>query len=318
MELAQLQALVAILRTGSFLSAAEALGLSRPTLRARIAALEEEVGVPLLVRGPRGVAPTEAGGRLADGAGALLRDADALLAAARAPQTEVIGELRTLGPPGSLPPMMGALMVSQLRQRYPELKLSFSTGLDPAGDSAAAADLVLYFGEDVPEGPFRTFALLRFPVHLLASRAYLDARGRPTCVEDLAGHELLCWSPPGGDGDAWPLRSGGKIKVDYAVMSSEVLSLRTQAAAGLGIALLPDAPIAQGTVPGEDFEVVLPERIGREGALRVLLREHTANTGRTRAITRLLREIAGGLFGVIPGDLLPFPEDPREALPPLP
>ncbi|NJK32946.1 MAG: hypothetical protein HC927_11360 [Deltaproteobacteria bacterium] len=70
------------------------------------------------------------------------------------------------------------------------------------------------------------------------------------------------------------------------------------AAAGLGIALLPDAELGRGTVPGEEFEVVLPEMVGRESGIWVLLPEAQVSTPRSQAAVRLLRDLAKGLFNV--------------------
>ena len=56
MQLNQLEALLAVMEQGSFLAAARMLGRRRATLQAQVRALEEEVGVELLLRGPQGVA----------------------------------------------------------------------------------------------------------------------------------------------------------------------------------------------------------------------------------------------------------------------
>src|SRR5712692_10615959 len=62
-ELGQIEAFVEAQRRGSITSAAEALGLTQPTLTARLRGLEQELGAQLLVRGRRGVSLTPAGRR---------------------------------------------------------------------------------------------------------------------------------------------------------------------------------------------------------------------------------------------------------------
>lgn len=304
MEIAQLQAFVETLERGSILAASEALGVSAATIRARLDALEAELGLTLLVRSNRGVEPTEQGAAFEHGARRLIRDAEALVATARRDNDEVIGELCTMGPAGSLPPMMSVVVAMELRRRYPKLKLRYLSSEHPIQDAGPEVDVILHFGEAHDEGFFRTYALGRFPVCLLASASYLDERGRPTRVEDLAQHDLLCWEKPAGDGSEWPLLAGGSFEVQPAIRSTDVLRLRFLATAGLGIALLPDSPLARGTVPGEDLEIVLPEVVGREGALRILIRESSAGAGRTVAIKKLFREISEGMFGVISDDYL--------------
>ena len=65
MELRQLEYLRAVVRTGSVTRAAEAVSVSQPSVSKQIKLLEREVGVPLLHRIGRRVAPTEAGALLA-------------------------------------------------------------------------------------------------------------------------------------------------------------------------------------------------------------------------------------------------------------
>lgn len=304
MDLDQLRALAAVLEHGSFLAASRALSVSRPTLRARLDALEEELGVSLLVRSHQGVTATEGGERFAERARALLRDAEALVASATEDQEELLGEVRMIAPAGGFPPMLGALLASTVQRTHPEISLHMVSSGDPVSDAGPEVDVALHFGELAQGIPFRTCALARFPVHLLASRLYLDLHGRPERVEDLQDHRLLVLLPPCGDGDRWPLRSGGTLQVASSVRCTDVLMMRTLAAMGQGIALLPDAEVARGAVPGEDFEVVLPDLIGREGVVRVLVAER-AHPARTRAIMKLLREIAGGAAGTLMEFTLP-------------
>lgn len=74
MELRQLEYLVAVADHGSFTAAAEALGVAQPSVSQGLRALENELGVPLVDRLPRGAAPTSAGLALLASARAALRD----------------------------------------------------------------------------------------------------------------------------------------------------------------------------------------------------------------------------------------------------
>lgn len=76
MELRALRYFAAVVEAGSLTAAAAQLRLSQPSLSVAIGKLETEVGVPLLVRSPRGVAPTSAGRYLLDASSRLLGDAD--------------------------------------------------------------------------------------------------------------------------------------------------------------------------------------------------------------------------------------------------
>ncbi|PUB32306.1 LysR family nitrogen assimilation transcriptional regulator [Promicromonospora sp. AC04] len=86
MELRQLRYFTTVVGAGSLTAAAAELHLSQPPLSVAIAKLEKEVGVPLLVRSPRGVEPTSAGHYLLDAASRLLGDVD-----------DIVAELRRFG-----------------------------------------------------------------------------------------------------------------------------------------------------------------------------------------------------------------------------
>jgi DNA-binding transcriptional LysR family regulator len=296
-ELSQLRAFLSVRDSGSMLTASYALGLSRTTVHARISALELSLGVERLIRTNRGDPATEFGRHFAERARSLLADADNLARSISREREEVLGELHVRGPTG-IPPQLGAALILEIARRYPDLKLLLEVENDPARELPADIDVVVHFGPPTTTGAFRTFALSRFPEQLLASRRYLAAHGHPQTLEQLLEHRLLSWTHPNMDPRAWPLRDGGVLEVAPHFVSNEIYTVRSLAAAGQGIALLPDAELGRGTIPGEDFELVLPELVGRESGIWVLLPEAQHATGRSRAAVRLLQDLARGLFGV--------------------
>ena len=87
MSVEQLQTVVAIAEEGTLVAAARRLHLTQPPVTRRLQALEEELGVRLFLRRPRGMTPTEAGETFLDHARAILRAVEAARHA--------------VGPPGS-------------------------------------------------------------------------------------------------------------------------------------------------------------------------------------------------------------------------
>lgn len=116
MDLRQARHLVAVIEHGNVLRAAAAIHLSQPALSKSIQNLEAELGVPLLERGPRGVAPTIYGLALLRHARLLLNQGDQALAEIRAIREGQLGHLR-LGVANfaipSLPAVVAKLLASK-------------------------------------------------------------------------------------------------------------------------------------------------------------------------------------------------------------
>jgi DNA-binding transcriptional LysR family regulator len=98
MDLALLRTFITVHRAGSFTRAAQLLGLSQPAVTGQIRSLERQVGRPLFLRLPRGVAPTSIGDELAHKVAPHL---DALLRIAENDLADTSGSrtLHLVGPP---------------------------------------------------------------------------------------------------------------------------------------------------------------------------------------------------------------------------
>ena len=98
-EFAELSAFVAVAEESSFTKAAKRLGLSPATLSQTIRSLEDRLGVRLLNRTTRSVAPTEAGERMLRQMRPLLDGFDAALESVNAFRDKPSGHLRLTVPP---------------------------------------------------------------------------------------------------------------------------------------------------------------------------------------------------------------------------
>src|SRR5437763_16611588 len=120
MDLEQLRAFLAVVETGSFLTAARSLKLSRATLRRRIDELEARAGIPLLERTRMGAVVTEPGRVLAARGRLLVQEAGAVLQSVREIGSAPSGTLRIMLPAG-LPPHVLTPLFALMRMRYPKL-----------------------------------------------------------------------------------------------------------------------------------------------------------------------------------------------------
>lgn len=293
MDLDDLRALLSVIEHGSASAAAEATRTSRTTLRRRLENLEATVGVPLLVRGTGGAVPTPAGLALAARGRVLVQEASAMVAAVRELDATPEGHMRVLVPTG-LPPHLLHLALALARERLPRLQFRCDLAEDPLQELRDDVDLVLHFGPPPTHGPWVSTLLAQSPERLLASPDYLAQAGRPARVEELAQHTLLSWKPPGEDGRVWPLVGGGVTEVAPMFVSADVHLVRQLAAAGMGIALLPDGAVPEGPDIDGALVPVLPDRVGRPCALRALVPEAMIQLPKGRAVLDLVRELAQG------------------------
>jgi DNA-binding transcriptional LysR family regulator len=131
MERRQLEYFVAVVEHGGFTSAAAALHVAQPSLSRSIRNLERELGVELFHRVGRSAVLSAAGEALTDRARLVLRDIEALRAAARALGDGVAGRVEVAATSSSgLEPVIS--IVAQLRQRHPGVTVSMTSALSAA------------------------------------------------------------------------------------------------------------------------------------------------------------------------------------------
>lgn len=291
MDLEEFRAFLGVVETGSFLAAATSLNMARATLRRRVEALEARAGVPLLERSARGVVVTEAGAVLAARGRHVLQEASALVASVREIGREPVGVLRALLPMG-LPPHALTPLFAALREAFPRLSLQARFSEDPVTSALEDVDVLVHFGPHGPEGPWLAHEVWQLRERLIASREYLARRGTPTTLEQLAGHELLAWAPPGEDPRVLPTLSGEPFEVEPVLVSADVHCLRQMVLAGLGIGFVPDAMLPDPGVPEDALAPVLAEVVGRRRSLFVAFPAAQAGLPKLRAILQHVRTFA--------------------------
>lgn len=290
MELEQIRALDAVASAGSLLGASRELEVGRARLRAQLQTLEAELGVKLLSQSPRGTELTEAGQRFLDRGRRLVREADALARVTVESQQTTLEVLRVCVPTG-IPPVAVTTILARLRAHHPQMALHLATHPDPLAALDEPVDVFLHFGETLGAGRFRTFAIRRFSLRLMASPAYLDRRGRPAAVQALTAHDLLLWRLHSRPDDRLTLPGAEGLRWTPSFASTDCYVVRAAAEAGHGIALLPEALAGPAGWPGEPLEPVLPEAVAFDDSVRVLLPERTAATARARAVVAVLRAL---------------------------
>ena len=210
-SLADLNAFVAVARAGGFRDGARASGVSASGLSEAIRRLEAQLGLRLLNRTTRSVAPTEAGQRLLARLTPALGEVEAALEAAHGLADRPAGTLK-LNVPVSAVRLVLPSIVPGFLAAYPDIRLEVIAEESFVDVLAAGCDAGIRYGERleldmiaVPIGPRRQ----RFS--LGAAPAYLDRCGRPSHPRDLLDHACLQGRFASGAPMAWEFERDGEV-----------------------------------------------------------------------------------------------------------
>ena len=241
MDLADLSAFVAVLKTGGFRDGARMSGVSASSLSQAVRRLEMKLGVRLLNRTTRSIAPTEAGARLFDRLVPALNEIEAALDVVNAFRDRPAGTLK-LNVPASVARIVLPPIVTPFLNAFPDIRLEVMVEDSFVDVLAAGCDAGIRYDERleqdmiaIPIGP----RLQRFAT--AASPAYLDAHGRPTHPRDLLGHACLRGRFASGATPTWEFECRGEVlRIEPAgpltVQVGAAVDLAVDAAAaGLGI-----------------------------------------------------------------------------------
>ena len=241
-DLSELTALAAIVMHRSFRKAADQLAVSPSTLSHTIRVLEARLGVRLLHRTTRSVAPTEAGEQLVGRLQPLLRELDQALAEVDSFRDSPSGLLRINASETAARVLMQAAVPAFL-QRHPLMAVDLVSDGELVDIVAAGFDAGVRLGEALPQdmvavrigGPVRFVAV--------ASPGYLSRRKKPKTPDELQAHDCIRVRMPSGKLYRWEFaRRGQELTVEVpGRLTLDQIGLMVEAAAdGLGIAYVPD------------------------------------------------------------------------------
>lgn len=216
-KLEDLMAFVAVAREGGFRGAARASGTSPSRLSEALRRLEAELGVRLLNRTTRNVAPTDAGARLLERLRPALAEVESSLDVVNGFRDRPAGKLR-LNVPVSVARLVLPRIVPPFLAAYPEICLEIVAEDRFADLVAEGFDAGIRYEERLeqdmvalPIGPRRQ----RFAA--AAAPAYLDRRGRPEHPRELLAHACLAARFASGAVSNWEFeRAGERVKLTPA------------------------------------------------------------------------------------------------------
>ena len=241
------RAFLAVIDSGSLSAAARQLGLSQPTVRARIEALEAALGAVLFTRSVHGLVPTAQALGMAAPARAMAHAADALLRAASADAGAVAGTVRLsvsefIGIE-ALPPML-----KRLRDAHPDILVE----LDLSNASADVLDQQVDIAVRMHPSTQSALIVRKVPaisLGLFAHRDYVAAFGMPRSRDDIDQHLFVGPDRNRTDKAIAEMIAGGR-PLRWSVRTDSHPAQLAAARAGLGIA------IAQTAIAALDRDLV--------------------------------------------------------------
>jgi DNA-binding transcriptional LysR family regulator len=211
MELNDLSAFVAVARAGGFREGARLSGVSASRLSEAVRRLETQLGLRLLNRTTRSIAPTEAGARLLERLVPALGEVNAALDVVNAFRGRPTGTLR-LNVPMTVARLVLPAIVPPFLKAYPDIRLEVIVEEGFVDVLAAGCDAGVRYEERleqdmiaVPIGP----RVQRFAT--AASPAYLDAHGRPEHPRDLLNHACIRGQFASGAVAIWEFERDGEV-----------------------------------------------------------------------------------------------------------
>lgn len=235
-RLQEMRTFMRVLETGSFTSAASALGVGQPTVSKHVSRLESALGVALLERSTHELAPTAAGAELYRRCETLMGALDAAEGATRAADGLPSGTLRVAAPPVLWP------LLSRLSGTLLSSSPALSIRILHAGSDA---DVALTLEEQIDAAP-----ILPGTRQVCASADWLEGHEVPAAPDALAALPCIC-TP---DQERWVL-GGASVAVSARMVVPDLSAAADAARAGAGVALLP-------SWAAEGLEPLLPEHLG--------------------------------------------------------
>jgi DNA-binding transcriptional LysR family regulator len=287
MDIDDLRTYVEVADAGGVSPAARRLGVSKSIVSRRLFRLEAELGVQLLARTTRGAALTEAGLTFREHAARVCAEID-IARETILPAGDLRGRLR-IAAPLSLGPTLLAPVFSEMARRHPLLHLHACYSdrfVDLVGEGFDCAIRVGYLSDS------NLLARHVGPVHgkLVASPNYIRQHGAPETPDELLTHQALMqgtetWQFIDGD-KTISIHPRGRFKADNGT------ALAAAAAAGLGIAWLPDCLIEDYLASGTLVPVMTRYPVPTAGVFVVRPPgQHPAR--KVRVLTELLIEHFG-------------------------
>jgi len=287
-ELGVLAAFAVVADERSFTRAAVRLGVSTSAISHSIRGLEERLGVRLLARTTRTVAPTDAGERLLARLGPALEEIESALTEVGRLREKPAGTIRLFAPSIAVA-MTVSPKLAQFTRDFPDVVLDITTEDDRRRDLIASRfDAGIHLGEFVQKDMVAVKVSEAQRAAIVGAPSYFESHPRPKTPRDLTAHHCIRYRMgAGGPVYRWEFEKRGKpvtVSISGPLIFNDVeLTLRA-ASDGMGLAFALEEQVAERITRGEllrvledwcppfdGFFLYYPSRRQQPAALRALV-----------------------------------------------
>lgn len=241
-KIADLAAFVAVAEEKSFTRAAARLAMSQSALSQIIRRLEEDVGLRLLSRTTRSVAPTEIGKQLLDSLAPLFKDIDESIGGLAEYRDKPMGTFRITTVEHAAKVYL-LPNLAKLLSEYPDIKIEIVTEYGLADVVSDQYDAGVRLGEEVHKDMIAVPISPEIPMAVVGAPEYFSRYPKPKNPKQLVDHRCLILSLPShGAVNEWRFTRRGRnssIRVNGPLTFNTIDLIQDAAISGMGLAYLP-------------------------------------------------------------------------------
>ena len=258
-NLNDLAAFLAVAQERSFTKAAAKLGVSQSALSQTISNLEARLGLRLLTRTTRSVAPTEAGDRLAQTLEPRLDEIDAALTELTELREKPAGTIRITADEHAAGMVLWPALEKFLPD-YPDIKVEIIVDFGLTDIVAERYDAGVRNVETIAKDMIAVPIAPSMRMAVVGSPAYFENRKAPKTPQDLTSHRCINLRLPTHGGlYAWEFDKNGRevrVRVDGQVVFNSVSLMVKAALGGMGLAYVPEVEVADHLEAGRLVRVL--------------------------------------------------------------
>ena len=251
-DLSTLAVFLAVAEERSFTRAAKRLGVSPSAMSHAIRGLEEDIGVRLLSRTTRSVAPTEAGERLLTRLRPALTDVQDVLDQLSGLRDKPVGRVRLLVPRLAGTTVLGPKL-AKFTHDYPDVVLDITADDSRLDIVAGGFDAGIHFGEYIQKDMIAVRVSKDHRAAIVGAPAYFESHPKPKTPHDLLSHKCVNFRHGSAGVYRWEFDKGKKslsVAVNGPLIVDDVETLVRAAIDGVGLAFVSDERVSPQLASG--------------------------------------------------------------------